>query len=594
MMKSLKAQIFSGEKLVSSNVISLDLMQSVNKIPYARVVIGEGGKKDQSLVELSNEDCFALGQEIEIRLSSTAGTTTFKGIVVKQNLRKLYGQSYLTIDIKDSAFKLCLTRESAVFIDQDDAQIIRQLAEKAGLSVECREKTLTHKQMVQYSCSNWDFIVSRAEANGLFVCVANGVLTLKKPALDLSDDSTVLTEIFEYELEADPSRQYQKVNGVGWDVKNLEPLKVTNSGEKKAGNVPQQASALNLEECRLVSGIPSETKELEAWVNAGLLKSRHSLLRGRISIAGNPRIQLGDVVTIAEAGELFNAKMLISGIRHRIDSDGWTTDLQCGLVGDWFYEQYPLMDQPAAGLLPGINGLQIGIVESYPSEGDPEKVHRIRVRIPAIHEQESVVWARLALPYAGNQRGTHWIPEAGDEVVIGFFNDDPRHPVVLGALYNGKTEPPFPLSEENMEKGFITKNGSKIIFMDEQDKERIEIATPGGNKVLLEDEKGITVQDSNGNEIALSEEGMLYKDSNENRILTDQKGTVVEDTNKNTFILNKQGIEVQDASGNKIIMSSAGIELKDLNGNKVALEAGGITIQSAANVTIKGSLINLN
>ena len=140
MMKSLKAQIFSGEKLVSSNVISLDLMQSVNRIPYARVVIGEGGKKDQSLAELSNEDCFALGQEIEIRLSSTAGTTTFKGIVVKQNLRKLYGQSYLTIDIKDSAFKLCLTRESAVFIDQDDAQIIRQLAEKAGLSVECREK----------------------------------------------------------------------------------------------------------------------------------------------------------------------------------------------------------------------------------------------------------------------------------------------------------------------------------------------------------------------------------------------------------------------------------------------------------------------
>ena len=568
----------------------------MNKIPYAQVVIGEGGEKNKSLLELSNEACFAPGQEIEILLSSTAGVTTFKGIVVKQNLRKIYGQSYLTIDIKDSAFKLCLARKSAVFTNLEDAQIIRQLAEEAGLSVECQEKTLTHQQMVQYYCTNWDFIVSRAEANGLLVCVTNGVIQLKKP--ELSTASTVLTEIFEYELEADPSRQYEEVDGVSWDVNEVKAIKITNTIKNVTLNgdhdFPKLATTMNLNECRLVSGIPSEPAEMEAWANAGLLKSRHSLLRGRISIAGNPRLQLGDVVTIAEAGALFSATILISGIRHRINNNGWTTDLQCGLSGNWFYEDKGLMDKPAAGLLPGINGLQIGIVEPYPDEGDPNKVHRIKVRIPAIHEQESVIWARLALPYAGNERGAHWIPEAGDEVVVGFFNDDPRHPVVLGALYNGQTAPPFPVTTENNEKGFITRNGCKILFKDEQDKERIEISTPAGNEVLLEDEKGIMVRDINANEIVLNDQGMLFKDSNENKIITDNKGTTVEDTNKNTFILNKQGIEVKDASGNRINLSSAGIELKDLNGNKVALEAGGITIQSAANVTVKGSMINLN
>ena len=595
-MKSLKAQILSAGELVSSNVISFDLITSVNKIPYAQVVIGEGGEGNKSVLELSNETCFQPGQEIELRLSSPAGAAEFQGIVVKQNLQKISGQSYLTIDIKDSAFKLCLTRESAVFINQDDVAIIGKLAEKAALTVECRGKTLTHQQMVQYYCTNWDFIVSRAEANGLLVCVANGVIQLKKP--DLSTATKVLTEVYEYELEVDPSSQYQQVDGVCWDVNEVKPLKIahTNKDVTLEGNhdFAKLGEGLSLDACVLVSGIPSNAAEMEAWANACRLKSRHALVQGRISIAGNPQLQLGDVVTIAEAGELFSATVLISGIRHRITSNGWTTDLQCGLSSKWFYEDHALMDKAAAGLLPGINGLQIGIVEAYPDEGDPDKVHRIKVKLPAIHEQESVIWARLILPYAGSQRGAHWVPEAGDEVVVGFFNDDPRYPVVLGSLYNGQAEPPLALTKENNEKGFITRSGSKIVFTDEQDKERMEISTPAGNTVLLEDEKGITIHDSNENKIILNDQGIHLEDSSENKITANNKGTVVEDTNKNAFILNKQGIEVKDASGNSINLSSAGIELKDMNGNKVALEAGGVTIQSGANVTVKGSMINLN
>lgn len=597
MMKNLTAQIFSGGQLVSSQVVSVDLMTSVNKIPYAQVVIGEGGEGNKSVVELSSEACFELGQELEVRLGAPAGEFIFKGIVVKQNLRKIRGQSYLTIDLKDSAFKLCLLRESAVFVDKTDAEIISELAQKAQIKVVCSEETLMHKQMVQYYCTNWDFIVSRAEANGLLVCVSNGSIELKKPILTKA--STELPEIYEYEIEADLSSQYNKVSGVYWDLDKVKPVKINNSNQNVdlggKHDFKKLAAAVNADECTLVSGISGEAAEMEAWANAGLLKSRHSLVQGRVSIAGNPRLRLGDVVTIAGAGELFNATVLISGIRHRINSNGgWITDLQCGLSGKWFYESNEVMDKPAAGLLPGINGLQVGIVEAYPSDGDPDKVHRIKVRIPSIHEQESVIWARLGLPYAGEQRGFHWIPETGDEVVVGFFNDDPRHAVVLGSLYNGQTEPPLALTEDNNEKGLITRNGIRIVFTDEQDKERVEISTPGGNKLLCEDEQGITIRDINENKIVLNDQGMSFEDCHQNKIITNEKGAVVEDANKNVFTLNKQGIEVKDASGNTITLSSAGIELKDMNGNKIALEAGGITVQSAANVTVKGTMINLN
>ena len=178
----------------------------------------------------------------------------------------------------------------------------------------------------------------------------------------------------------------------------------------------------------------------------------------------------------------------------------------------------------------------------------------------------------------GNNGGFHWIPETGDEVVVGFLID-PRHAVVLGSLYNGQTEPPLALTEDNNEKGLITRNGIRIVFTDEQDKERVEISTPGGNKLLCEDEQGITIRDINENKIVLNDQGMSFEDCHQNKIITNEKGAVVEDANKNVFTLNKQGIEVKDASGNTITLSSAGIELKDMNGNKIALEAGGITVQ---------------
>lgn len=595
-MNNLQSMIYSAGKGVTPNILSLDIIQTVNKIPYAQVVIGEGTDRNLSPIELSDETCFQPGQEVEIVLSHTGKKASFKGIVIKQNLKKTGDNTYLTIDIKDKAHKLSLLRENAVYTEKDDQTIITDIAKKAKVTVECAAATLKHKQMVQYYCTNWDFIVSRAEANGLLVCMENGKLILKKP--DLTDASTQLSAVREYEIEADLSCQYNDVTGVGWDIKEAKLIAAKNSNGaislNGAHNFTGLAQAMGTDQCRLVSGVFSDKTEMETWANAGLIKNRFSLIRGRISIEGNPLIKLGNMISINGAGNLFNATAIVSGVRHRINDDGWTTDIQCGLSRKWFYKDDDIMERPAAGLLPGVNGLQIGIVEAYPEDGDPDKVHRIKVRIPAIHERDSIIWARLNLPYAGNNRGVLWIPEEGDEVVVGFFNDDPRQAVVLGSLYNGQTETPLSFTDQNNEKGLITRNNIRMIFTDEPDKEKLEITTPAGNKVLLADENGITVEDKNQNKVILHDKGMSFEDKNKNTVITDDKGTVVEDSNKNKLTLNNQGVEIKDLNGNTISLSSAGIEIKDMSGNKVALEASGITVQSSVNVTVKGAMINLN
>lgn len=599
MIKKLQSQIYSGGTAISPNILSLDIITAVNKIPYAQVVIGESATSSKSLVELSDADCFKPGKEIEIILSNDTGEITFKGIVIKQNLKRTGDNTYLTVEIKDSAHKLSLLRQSAVFVNMDDKGIIKELLKDTGLEMKCDETTTKHKQMVQYYSTKWDFIISRAEANGLLVCIDNGKLIFKKP--ELTNATVEIASIYEYEFEADFSGQYNEVNATCWDIKELKPIKaVNNNGSvnlKGKHNFNTLAAAMDTGKCVLASVINGETAEMQTWANAGLLKNRFSLIRGRISMEGNCSYQLGSMVTISEAGDIFGATAIVSGIRHRIDQNGWITDLQCGLNAKWFYKNDDLVEKPAAGLVPGINGLQIGVVQAYPSDGDPEKVYRVKVRIPAFDEidaKESVIWARLNQPYAGDGRGMFWVPEAGDEVIVGFFNDDPRHAVVLGSLYNGKATPPLELTEKNQEKGIITKNGIKIIFTDEQDKEKLLIETPGANTILLEDENGITVTDKNKNKITLHDKGVSFEDKNKNKITTDDKGAIIEDTNKNKLTFSKQGVELKDANSNTLTLSSAGIEMKDMNGNKVVLEASGITVQGSANVNVKGAMVNLN
>ncbi|MCB1928960.1 MAG: hypothetical protein KDH17_13110 [Rhodocyclaceae bacterium] len=141
---------------------------------------------------------------------------------------------------------------------------------------------------------------------------------------------------------------------------------------------------------------------------------------------------------------------------------------------------------------------------------DPAGEHRIRVKIPVAGFDEEGVWARLATLDAGNGRGTYFRPETDDEVVVGFFHDDPAYPVILGGLHSSAMPPPEDSEADNALKGFTSREGLQVVFDDE--KKVMTLATPGGNKVVLsDDDGGIRLEDQNGNSIALSSEGVAIK-----------------------------------------------------------------------------------
>lgn len=162
---------------------------------------------------------------------------------------------------------------------------------------------------------------------------------------------------------------------------------------------------------------------------------------------------------------------------------------------------------PAPGLFHG------GHLAEVIDLNDPDQLSRVKIRLydadgPA--GQDGPVWARVALPFAGDNRGAYLLPDVGDEVLVTFLSGDPRFPVVLGGVWNGGNTSPASISGgTNRLKVIRSKNGVKITLDDQDGQEQFIAETPGGQKVTLKDGPGaITVEDSNGNSIKLESSGI--------------------------------------------------------------------------------------
>lgn len=169
----------------------------------------------------------------------------------------------------------------------------------------------------------------------------------------------------------------------------------------------------------------------------------------------------------------------------------------------------------------GLGGRWYGVYPATVSEikNDPDGIGRVKLTLPWAPDTDSgkyEAWARVATLMGGNNRGSWFIPDKGDEVLIAFEGGDPRRPFVLGGLWNGKDRPPETMdgNGKNYKKVLRSRNGLKFMLDDTDGKETLTLETPGGNKVKLADGPGsIEISDSNGNSIKLQSSGITIQAS---------------------------------------------------------------------------------
>ena len=559
-----------GEEISQTiGIFSIVVNKEVNKIPSANVIVRDG-RSDLEDFEISSQDLFIPGKEIEILAGyQSEESTIFKGIIISHGIRiRNNGGSRLVLECKDRSVKLTIGAKNKYFVDKKDSEAIEEIIDSYGLEKDIEATDVQHPDLVQYESTDWDFMLSRIDANGKVCLVNDGKITVNTPSLD---GEPVLNLVYgdtikDFDATIDARDQFQAVKAVAWDPSSQELLEIDAQDPGIGGNgnlTPSDlASVIGLEHFSLHHSGMLAQDELQSWADAQWQKKQLAKIRGRVRFNGFGEIIPGDLMELGGLGDRINGIVYISGIRQELTEGGWNTDAQFGLSPNWFTASYPVQSLPASGLLPAIHGLQIGIVTQL--KEDPDGEDRILVKVPVISNEEQGIWARIACVDAGNNRGSFFRPEIGDEVVLGFLNNDPRDPIVLGGLNSSSMPSPVTATDENHEKGFVTRSEMKFIFDD--DKKSITMETPAGKSISMDEDAGtIKLEDEHGNKILMNSDGITIE------------------SKKKIILKTADDIE------------SEGMNIKNSAKNSFKADGtGGIELTSSAIAKLKGALVQIN
>jgi Rhs element Vgr protein len=571
--------LINGQEIDAKfTVIAVEVERAVNKVSKACVTIADGSFSSQDF-EASESASFAPGTEIELKAGFDMKLKTlFKGVITRHRIRsRRNAPSELQLFCSDKCIKMTLGRKSKYFEKKTDSAIISSVIQDNGLQASVGATSYQHPKLVQYYSTDWDFVIARAEVNGLILTNKDGKVAVDKPSVSSAPVLKVGygVDIYDFDLQLDAQSQMVDVNSQAWDVKQQKMIK----GESQEPSVNAQGdiTGKKLAEVLNVSGFQLQTSgfvdktQLKNWADATLLKTRLSRIKGSVEFSGSEVVLPDTLIEIEGLGSRFNGKAYVSGVVHTIESGDWRTKAIIGLDAETFAEQHAnVTAPPASGTLPGIEGLQIGTVKKI--DGDPDGNTRLLVDVPVIEESGRGIWARISNFYATRNAGSFFLPEVGDEVVLGFINNDPRYAVILGMLYSQKKRAPFIPEKKNKTKAIITNSQLKVTF-EEEDK-AITIETPAGNKVTLSDKAGsIELIDSNKNKIVMDRSGILMDSARD--IVLKAKGKISLDANTDVSIA---GLN---------ITNDAKVGFKGRGGAHAELSAAGQT-------TVKGAMVMIN
>lgn len=508
--------LIEGQAMNASYQLTmLSVIKEINRIPTVKLSLRDGDAAAKTF-EISNSDEFIPGKKIIIKLGHDGDNKqVFKGIITKQAIQvKANGNSQLIVECRDETIKMTLGRKSKYFENVKDSQATEELVKAySGLEVDAKETTITHKELVQHHITDWDFLLLRAEACGLLVSVEDGkVKTFKadtkaEPVLQASFGSSIM----EFEAEMDARNQWKQVKAIAWDYSNQKLFSADTEEAndiKQLGNITGMnlAESINLEEFELRHSGHVTEQELKLWTDGVMMRSRLAKVRGRVKITGFAGIKPGDMLKLDGVGDRYNGNAFVTAVKQDIGNGSWETNIQFGLDPEAYAKIYKdINDEPAAGLVGGIRGLQIGKVVHLAA--DPDGEERIQVKITTLDNDANGIWSRVACLDAGENRGTFFRPELRDEVIVGFINDDPNDAVILGMLNSSAKKAPLRASDDNDEKGIFTRSKMRIHFNDKT--KTITIDTPAGNCIKLdESEKSVEIKDQSSNTISFGTSGV--------------------------------------------------------------------------------------
>nr|WP_129734261.1 type VI secretion system tip protein VgrG [Parabacteroides goldsteinii] len=572
----------NGTKLKDNYaLVSATVHLELNHIGKATLKFNAGNMDKQTFDE-SDADLFKPGNPIRLDAGGIEKEETlFEGIIT--GLRIITGKdlrSYMVVECRDNAYPATQGRKNRIFEKRTDSEIIKEVLSGYG-SIKVEATPYQHPTLVQYYCSDWDFALSRADANGLFVFTSGHAIQVKKPEVSASPVLTVTygSDLISFDLELSAGDQFTQYEAVSWSPKTQKAVKVSASAPllNKQGDLQPKNIATG-DSLLLQTDAPTDEKALKQWADSMALKAGLARYQGSCSFYGSANVIPGCIIELKGLGKRFNGNLFVGSVTHTIEDNEWITEAGAGVSPLNITDETDVVSSSASGFLPGLQGLHAAVVKKL--DGDPLREYRIQVELPWLNGKSQLLWARLSTMYGTNGMGSFFLPEPGDEVMVGFMNQDPGHPVILGALYGEKHKPPYEYEAKNNTKAIVTREKMRIEF--DEEKKIITVSTPGNNKVEINDDgKHIKLTDQHKNEINMNKDGITLSSCKDIKLLA--KGDITMDA---TMKINgKAKSDVSLEGLNVKIQAKVGASVK---GNATAeLSASGQT-------TVKGAMVMIN
>ena len=570
-------------------VLSIYIEKKVNRIASAKITMLDG-EASTGTFDASSSAVFVPGAAISIEAGyDNNNAVIFSGLIMGQTIRvdNLVGSS-LEIECRDNAVRMIVGPKSHTFSKQKDSEIISSIiGNYSELSADVTPTSTTWPQQVQYYVTDWDYIMALAEANGLIVTTLNGKISVNPPDRSTTSVLTVTygDNLLEFNAKLNAVNQLAGVTANSWDFKTQTVVSGNAAPNVSgAGNLTTKklSEVVGLSAYQLQTSASLDTAYLTNWSKAQIIKSEYSKITGEAKFQGTNLVDPGKYMTFAGLGDRFNGDYIIGGVVHDLSQGNWITGVTLGLSPFWFTQEPHIAATPASGLVPGAKGLLNGTVKKMYE--DPDSQYRVLVDVPLLDPNGAGIWARLTNFYSTSGAGAFFMPEVGDEVILGFINEDPRYPIILGSVYSSKTIKPFTgldPNQKNSIKAIVTKSGISVQF-DDENKIWI-VATPNKNTIIISDkDKKITIQDENENSIIMSSSGID---------LSSQKDINIS-ANQNVNIKGNQGVTIQSSGGD---ISLKGLNIKETADMQYSAQGGQMAqISGGIELTLKGAMVMIN
>jgi phage protein D len=485
------------EQLIVDDQIDQPMMFAITMVDPDRNVLDRSGLRVGAEVEISVVD---EADEQEKPLA--------KGTVVTVECEYDQAGAHVTVRGYVSSHRLHRGRNTRTFINSTDSEIVKKVADEAGIDVDEIEQTSeVYDYVAQANASDWEFVHDRAQRNGFELAIVDGKLRFGRPSeaseapeapadpqADPADPRQLVSgqNLLAFHGRLSSAAQVQQVEVRGWDSERKKAV----VGTAPAGTV---AAGLDLAEpssfaqffgdhtfVAVDDPLDSGT-EVDQAAKALADRIGSSFAEADGVSRGSPQLHAGTAVNISGVGEDFNGKYILSHVRHVIDPDGYHTHFTVSgrhdrsLLGVISSGTNRSSAPARSGSSMRIGGLVRGIVDD---NADPDKLGRVKVLLPWMGDDFSTHWAPVMQLGAGPESGTLFIPAVHDEVLVGFEHGAIDRPIVVGGLFNHIDKPPtydhFLDNGSVIKRAVVSRLGHQLLFNDSTDLSGVGLSTSGG------------------------------------------------------------------------------------------------------------------